>query len=159
MRNTHFELLMLITVSIIGLSIGRISHQPNDNLVKFENLEKIPESNIDLNFNLPANNNNNIKKKVEEEKTENSYVIGMLTQAFQFFDIKSMIQNLQNGRATPGACITCRAVMGMVKYSIKYGNGFSTVASTIKYFCKTFDVQTARVCQGYIDNFLASAFF
>lgn len=83
-----------------------------------------------------------------------SYVIRMLSKAFRFLNLKRMVKNVQSGRSTPGACITCKAAMAMVKYLIDYGNGYKDVAFVTSYFCRTLNVQSPRVCDGYVNNFM-----
>ena len=85
-----------------------------------------------------------------------SYVIRMLTKAFRFLNMKKLVKNVQEGRSTPGACITCMIAMNMVKYMIDFGKGYEDVAYVTSYFCKTLNVQTTRVCEGYVSNFMVS---
>lgn len=87
-----------------------------------------------------------------------SYVIRMLSKAFRFLNLKRMVKNVQSGRSTPGACITCKAAMAMVKYLIDYGNGYKDVAFVTSYFCRTLNVQSPRVCDGYVNNFMVSTY-
>lgn len=92
----------------------------------------------------------------EPESGSSSYVIRMLSKAFKFLNMKKMVKNVQHSRSTPGACITCKFAMTMVKYLIDYGKGFQDVAYVTSYFCKTLNVQTPRVCEGYVNNFMVS---
>lgn len=91
-----------------------------------------------------------------EQSGSSSYVIRILSKAFRFLNLKRMVKNVQQGRSTPGACITCKFVMTMVRYLIDYGKGFKDVAYVTSYLCKTLNVQTARVCEGYVNSFMVS---
>ena len=113
-----------------------------DKETELESENEVPQSSPDTSTNST------------EYSGSSSYVIRMLTRAFRFLNLKRMVKNVQQGKSTPGACITCKFAMTMVKHLIDYGKGFKDVAYVTSYFCKTLNVQTARVCDGYVNSFM-----
>lgn len=117
-------------------------------------LSKVPErSSNELDNELPKNVSSS---EPDKSSGTSGYVIRMLSRAFKFLNLKQMVRNVQQGKSTPGACIACKFAMTMVRYLIDYGKGFKDVAFVTTYFCKSLNVQTARVCEGYVNNFMVS---
>lgn len=181
-----FLVLFLLTLTFSPLADSRIFDDSLDaNSLATQDLEKVilqTPTNIHRGKPHRSSGHTHINKKTatgegDQETEENdvaeedtaaseegpsgaiTYVIGMLDKAFHFLNLKKIVKNVQNHRSTPGACYACRAAMAMVKFLIEYGRGLSDVAYVTSYFCKSLDVQTPRVCEGYVNNFMVSEKF
>lgn len=177
-------LLLLLTITFSPIADSRIFDDSLDaNSLATQDLEKVilqtPTNLHRVKPHRPHSGHHHINKKTatsegDQETEENdvaeednapseegpsgaiTYVIGMLDKAFHFLNLKKIVKNVQNHRSTPGACYACRAAMAMVKFLIEYGRGLSDVAYVTSYFCKSLDVQTPRVCEGYVNNFMVN---
>lgn len=90
----------------------------------------------------------------DKGSSTSTMVIGLLKKAFRLLNLKQMVKNVQQGRSSSGTCLACKITMTGIKYLIDYGRGFEDVAYVTKYLCKTLALQTDRVCDGYVDNFI-----
>ncbi len=104
---------------------------------------------------INSNNKNdiNIKNNKISDFGKSNFLIDLLSNAFRLLNLRKVVRDVQQGKSSSSSCISCKFGIAMAQHLIEFGKGKEEIASIANYLCKTLNVETVRVCEGFIDSF------
>jgi hypothetical protein len=105
---------------------------------------------------INSNNKNdiNIKSSKVSDFSKNNFLIDLLSNAFRLLNLRKVVRDVQQGKSSSSSCMSCKFGIAMAQHLIEFGNGKKEIVSIANYLCKNLNVQTVRVCEGFIDQFM-----
>jgi hypothetical protein len=141
--NLWFRALLILSIILLPFVSSK--------LINFNNKNDINIKNNENDINIKSNKNSDFGKS--------HFLIDLLSNAFRLLNLRKVVRDVQQGKSSSSSCMSCKFGIAMAQHLIEFGKGKEEIASIANYLCKTLNVETDRVCEGFIDQFKVRQIF
>lgn len=80
-------------------------------------------------------------------------LMSLISKILNFIDIRTVVQDVEQGKNSRGACMTCKFGMNLYQHMIDSGRSAEEITDITLSLCINMKIQSERVCRGMIETF------